>query len=427
MSLLFYQLSVSLYLLAIRVVAPFNIKARKWLDGRKNWRKNLDISIKKTGLHQQERPIIWMHASSLGEFEQGRPLLDALRKQQPQIYIVLSFFSPSGYEAAKAETCADVVTYLPLDSKKNARHFINAIRPSLVLWIKYDYWYFHLSAIHQAKIPLLLVSGIFRPQQIFFKWYGSLHRQLLNFFTHFFLQNDLSVKLLSTLQPADKMSVAGDTRFDRVLTIADNWQPIIEIDQWLGTNETVIVAGSTWPQDEEMLVHLAKTNCKCKMIIAPHHVDEEALSDTLKLFSTATLFSDLMEGNMPTGNNSEVLIINNIGLLSRLYHYAKICYIGGGFTGDGVHNVLEAAVYGKPVIHGPVYEKFAEAIGLNEAGGSFVVDSTLALEGVISKLLTDENLCKNSGESAKNFVMQHGGSSNRIVDFIYENRLLTNL
>jgi 3-deoxy-D-manno-octulosonic-acid transferase len=376
-----------------------------------------------------KRDIVWMHASSLGEFEQGKPLLDALKQINPSIGIVVSFFSPSGYEVVKNAEGPDVVTYLPTDTPANAIRFFDLVKPNLVLWIKYDYWYHHLKNLQKHHVPVLLVSSITWNDSIFFKWYGSLHRSMLHCYTQFFMQNQSSALLMKSLLrneglPESRVSVGGDTRFDRVIDIAENWMPVVPIEDWLNGDSQVVVAGSTWPEDDEELAHYVRTNADKKFIIAPHQLEAETLKDTMKMFGGAVLFSDLLGEEVHTGK-SNVLIINNIGLLSRIYQYAYVCYVGGGFSGSGIHNVLEAAVYGKPVVHGPDFEKYQEAIDLEEAGGSFAAENAIELEKQLDLLFSDEAAYRKAASASRNFVYQSKGSTQKIVDYIYENRLLT--
>jgi 3-deoxy-D-manno-octulosonic-acid transferase len=421
--LVLYDLFIFLYQTGARLLTPFNSKARLWLLGRKRWASRLRQQVAQLDAGQSST-VVWMHASSLGEFEQGRPLLEKIRSQMPAAKIVVSFFSPSGYEAMKDYAGADIVCYMPSDTPANAQKFIGIVKPSLVLWVKYEYWYHHLNAIQKSNIPLLLVSGIFREQQPFFRWYGGLHRKMLCFFTHFFVQNEASATLLLPLVKPGTITVSGDTRFDRVIEIADKWTAIEPVEKWLDGAEKVIVAGSTWSQDEEELTHYIKANPDVKLIIAPHQVEPDILDDTLELFSGALLFSDLLQENIPE-TKSNVLIINNIGMLSRLYEYGNICYVGGGFTGDGVHNLPEAAVYGRPLVHGPEYEKYTEAIGLEDAGASFPIENALELEKVLNGLFTDHAAYNAAASAAKNYVYNHAGSTGEIIRYIYEKRLLT--
>ena len=291
-----------------------------------------------------------MHCASLGEFEQGRPLLEALKTANPAQKIVLTFFSPSGYEVMKNYKGADFVFYLPMDSPVNAKMFLDAVNPSIVLWVKYEYWFYYLSMLKQRNIPTLLVSGIFRQNQPFFKWYGDIWRKMLQSFTHFFVQNNESVKLLSTIGFKENVTLTGDTRFDRVLEIADHFTAVPGIAEFCG-DSPVIVAGSTWEEDEIELLHFVNVHKNVKFIIAPHEIDKANLKDVKEEFPHSIFYSELQSEQQTTVNDQRstpnVLIIDNIGTLSRLYKYATITYVGGGYGADGVHNVLEAAVYGK--------------------------------------------------------------------------------
>jgi 3-deoxy-D-manno-octulosonic-acid transferase len=375
-----------------------------------------------------------MHCASLGEFEQGRPLLEALKAKDPGQKIVLTFFSPSGYEVMKDYKGADHIFYLPMDAPSNAKRFLDAVNPSLVLWVKYEYWYHYLSALKQRNIPTVLVSGIFRQHQPFFAWYGEIWRKMLATFTHFFVQNEESKKLLATLGFTNNVSTNGDTRFDRVLEIAEKFEPVPHIAEFC-EDSPVLVAGSTWEEDEIELLHFVNVHPNMKFIIAPHEIDEENLKDVKEEFPNSIFYSELINNEHQTPNSPRgpmgkpktpnILIIDNIGMLSRLYKYATIAYVGGGFGGDGVHNVLEAAVYGKPVVFGPVYEKFEEAIGLLNAGGGLSIDGPIKLDEALINLLNDEKDRTARGEAASQYVHEHAGASKKIIQFIQENRLLT--
>ncbi|MEP6728341.1 MAG: glycosyltransferase N-terminal domain-containing protein [Bacteroidota bacterium] len=436
MATTFYRLFLWLYRCGAIVLSPFNEKASRWLSGRKNIFANLQASI-----DTKKRKPIWFHCASLGEFEQARPLLEIIRKQYPGHYILLSFFSPSGYEVRKDYKGADCVTYLPLDSAGNAKKMLDIIQPGLVIWVKYEYWHFYLQQIKQRHIPLLLVSGIFRSDQPFFKFWGNFHRNMLNCFTYLFVQNQDSKKLLGSIGFSDNVTVSGDTRFDRVIEIADEAKSIPIIEQFIN-GSSVIVAGSTWEEDEEELDHFANTHPEIKFIIAPHETDEAHLKEIEKLFHHTIRYSKLLAGHAQIqarafgtipGNRDHaepleqnVLIIDNIGMLAQLYRYATIAYVGGGFGNDGVHNVLEAAVYSKPVIFGPVYEKFAEAVQLIDAGGAFSIENALELEENLLILLKNGNEYKVASRAAGAYVYANKGATQKILDYIQEKRLLTN-
>lgn len=409
----------------IRLASVFNPKAGKWMKGRVNWRAQLKKSVSTS--FRQGKKVIWLHAASLGEFEQGKPVLEKIKQLEPDINIIVSFFSPSGYEVSTRYPHADVICYLPADTQQNGLDFLNIVNPTLVLWMKYEYWWNILGSIAQRNIPLLLISAIFQERQPFFKFYGSWFRKKLECFTQIFVQTRDSFDLLNPFLPGDKVTVSGDTRFDRVMTIAEKWQGIPIIDQWLADGKHVWVAGSTWHDDEKILMHLIQKRKDVKWIIAPHKTDPSSISDTFTRFPNALKFSSLKDNEI-TGEmkNNHILVIDGIGLLSRLYHYGTICYIGGGFNDSGIHNTLEAAVYGKPVIFGPAYEKFAEAVGLVDTGAALSFENVLELEEKLIPLLEAPEKIKIMGNQAGQFVSSHAGATAKIIDYIYKNRLLTN-
>ena len=430
MSILFYNIFLLLYRAGINIASIWNNKAKLWIKGRKNVLERLAGNLVTI-----DPPIIWFHCSSLGEFEQGRPVIEKLRSNYPDSKILLTFFSPSGYEIRKDYKGADWVFYLPLDSKKNAKAFFDIVNPSLVVFVKYDYWYYYLTECKKRNIPLLMVSGIFRKDQPFFKWYGNLHRKMLNCFTHFFVQDLESLQLLQSIN-INNATVAGDTRFDRVSEIAENFKSIAIVEKFCG-HLPILVAGSTWPEDEEMLqkaiADINPANPYLKLIIAPHEISKNHLADIKKIFPGALWFSNYDDSTPITnefawsmlGKASHVLIIDNIGMLARLYHYATVTYIGGGFN-KGIHNTLEAAVYGKPVLFGPNYKKFKEAIGLIETGGGVCVNSSTELTSQLKKLLTNKDVLESSSKNSFDFVKQNKGATEKILHYIKANLLLTN-
>lgn len=419
--LFFYRLFLLVYLLGIRIATLQNKKAQLWINGRKNWRKKIEAQISTL---QHTSSTVWIHCASLGEFEQGRPLIERLKTHYPETRIILTFFSPSGYEVMKNYKHTDVICYLPMDSATNAKDFIAIIKPSLVLWVKYEYWHYYLNEIYRQNIQLLLISGIFRKDQPFFKWYGKLYRDMLETFSYLFVQNEESAILAAKILNKKNISINGDTRFDRVIEIEEKFEPISIIEQWIGSTTQVLVAGSTWDEDDEELAHYVKLHPEIKFIIAPHNINEEEIKDTLKIFPGAVLYSSI-ENTTVTNTTQHVLIIDNIGMLARLYHYATIAYIGGGFGDDGIHNVLEAAVYSKPVVHGPEYEKYVEANGLIEAGGAFEIEDALALEKILDRLFTDKDFYNIAAKAAGKFVHAHKGSTEKIIDYIRTNDVLS--
>jgi 3-deoxy-D-manno-octulosonic-acid transferase len=460
LSIIFYHVFLWFYKIGIRLVAPWNRKARAWLDGRKGIFDRIraemgagaGMAASGAGAGGEGMAaggaggaVIWMHCSSLGEFEQGRPVIEALRRQTPGVRIVLTFFSPSGYRAKMDYTGADHIFYLPLDSPGHARQFIDLVKPTLVLWVKYDYWYYFLVELKKRNIPVLLISGVFRADQPFFKWYGRLHRYMLECFTHLFVQTEASRVLLKRLRLTEQVSVSGDTRFDRVIEIAEEGVPLPLIEAFCG-GHPVIVAGSTWEEDEEEMDHYANSHPEIRFILAPHEINEDRLAGVERLFRHCVRYSVWaaggrggaqglagvagrpglgMAGVRPGWPEPNVLLIDNIGMLSRLYRYASISYVGGGFGDDGVHNVLEAAVYGKPVVFGPVIEKYIEAVELTESGGGIVIDSALEAEKVFDRLLRDEQESKEAGAAAREYVHSKKGATDKIIRYIQEKRLLT--
>lgn len=428
--LVLYNLFIQLYLLGIRLAALGNNKAAQWLAGRKNLWQQLQQAL------PQKQPLIWVHSASAGEFEQAKPVIEGLKKDFPQYKILVTFFSPSGYHIGKKSPLADYVFYLPLDTAKNAKRFINTLDPKLVVFVKYDYWYHHLKAVHDRQIPLILVSAIFRQNQTFFKWYGAFYKKMLHFFTQLFVQDEYSKKLLQQ-NGITHSTVSGDTRFDRVATIASNFTPIPEMETIIA-GKKVMIAGSTWPEDEEMLQKAFADLKDVKLVIAPHEINSVHIKGIQQLFVNSITYSELKKNvdtsaaNLNAQNVSnpfygkQVLIYDNFGMLSRLYQYATVTYIGGGFNKSGIHNTLEAAVWGKPVVWGPHFKKFREAKDLLNVGGGFTYEDATALKGILNILFSDADACAKAGHAAAAYVQQNRGATQKIITYIQENRLLTN-
>jgi 3-deoxy-D-manno-octulosonic-acid transferase len=417
---LLYNIFLFFYPLAARVLSTTNSKAKLWTEGRKDIFKQLSIAFE-----QNKSQVIWTHCASLGEFEQGRPVLEQLKTQYPNAKILITFFSPSGYEVQKNYNGADWIFYLPADSKKNAKRFLNIVKPSIAIFIKYEFWFYYLDALKQREIQAILVSGNFRLNQIFFKWYGSFYRNMLQLFSHLFIQNEESKFLLTTIDITENVTVSGDTRFDRVIEIAEQFSSIEAIEKFIQHNK-VVVAGSTWTEDDEEINHYANTHQDIKFIIAPHIIEEDRMKECLKLYKKSILFSQWQQQTDNSNNQYNVLIIDNVGMLSRLYKYGTICFVGGAFDGDGVHNVLEAAVFGNPVFYGPIYKKYKEAADLIKLGGAISVENALELEQQFEALLHDESLCSSIGTKAAAYVYANKGATKFITNYIQENRLLTN-
>lgn len=411
----FYSIFLWLYRLGVIISSAWNEKARKWNRGR----RGLFEKIKRE-FQNPELNTVWVHCSSLGEFEQGKPLVEKIKLHYPNYKVVITFFSPSGYEVKKNYPGADHVFYLPMDSKRNARRFLDIINPTVVIFIKYDYWFYFLSEIKKRKISCLLVSAVFRPEQGFFKWYGSLQRKMLNCFTRIFVQDEASKKLLQTINLDS--TVSGDTRFDTVIEIAEKSERVPLIEAFIN-NKRTIVAGSTWQKDEEFLrIAFGKLDTNdIKLIIAPHEIHHSHLAELKKYFPGSVRFSEL-DGHAPAGT---ILIIDNIGMLSRLYKYAFVTYVGGGFTKDGVHNVLEAAVYGKPVLFGSNYKKYREAGDLVKAGGAISFSDAGELHKTLITLLKNEVDYESACRASKDYVWRNKGASEQVLNYIEINRLLT--
>lgn len=407
-----YSIFIAIFRLGIGISTLWSKKAKAWVDGRKQLFEDLE-----TRLAKREKTI-WVHCASAGEFEQAKPVIQQLKSDFPTYPIVVSFFSPSGFFVGKNLKAADHITYLPLDTASNAARFIDIINPKLVLFIKYDYWYFHLKAVCDRNIPLLLASAIFREQSVFFKWYGGLHRKMLQFFQQIFVQDLASKDALKKIN-VHHCSVAGDTRFDRVTAIALKGERLGKIEDFVGS-EKVFIAGSTWPDDEKLIQSLAEKCRELKFIIAPHEVNTGHIQQLQRYFPKAVLYSQL-----PDKTGSKILIIDNIGMLSRLYRYATISYIGGGFNKSGIHNTLEAAVWGKPVLFGPNYQKFKEAKELLKAGGAFSIQNSDGLIITIKHLLQNAEALTKASDAANIYVKNNTGATQTIIAYVQENRLLT--
>ena len=417
--LFLYRIFIGIYPIAAWILGFVNPKAKQWHTGRKEILTQITAA-----LASNTKPIIWMHCASLGEFEQGRPVLEGLQKQYPNYRILLTFFSPSGYEVHKNYAGADYVFYLPMDSAENARKFLKITNPSIAIFVKYEFWHYYLTELKKLQIPTLLIAGIFRKDQLFFKWYGSFYKNLLSRFTAFFVQDKSSESLLHSIGINNEVYLCGDTRFDRVIEIAAAFTPIDPIAHFCN-NSLVLVAGSTWFQDDETIAHFEKTNPNIKFIIAPHDITNQRLQNCLGLYKNAVLYSDYVKGYNSVPQNVNTLIIDNVGMLSKLYHYATVTFIGGGFGADGIHNCLEAAVHYKPVIFGPVYDKYIEASGLVDAGGAISIQDALDFEAVVNKLFSNEADRIKMGQDAGAFVHAHKGATAKILHYIQEKRLLT--
>lgn len=400
-----YNIGIYLYFTLIVLASVFNKKAKKWVGGRKNIYSRLQQKI------DPSQKLIWFHAASLGEFEQGRPVIESFRTKYPDYKILLTFFSPSGYEIRKDYEQADFVFYLPIDSKQNAKKFIQIVNPDIVVFIKYEFWYNYINELKNNNIPIFTISAIFRKNQHFFQWYGGWSRSMLRNLTSLFVQNQDSYDLLQSIH-MNNMIVSGDTRFDRVFTIAQQAKTFPLVQKFAGQYK-VLLAGSTWPHGENLISKLLSETNEIKLIIAPHEVHEERITSIQKLFSkkNTILYSEAEESSIEA---ADVLIIDQIGILSGLYQYCDIAYIGGGF-GKGIHNILEAATFGKPVIIGPNYQKFKEAVDLIELGGSFSVSNETNLSKVFSRLVESNEDYTIASNICKTFIEENRGATDKIL------------
>ena len=408
--MILYRLFLLFYPILAKLISPFNEKAKHWVDGQqKAWNEITVLSSQIKG------PIIWVHCASYGEFEQGLPIISGLKKTYPTHQIWVTFFSPSGYLHHKPHPAVDFVSYIPFDSPSAATRWMQMVQPKCIVFVKYEFWYYYLKLAAVNKIPTFLASAIFRPDQIFFKFFGGFYRSILQLFTGILVQDIHSKNLIAPLLKGTHLQMSGDTRFDRVLDIAATKKSI----DWVSklADGKIIVAGSTWEDDHQIIGSVSAQLEQCNWIIVPHNVDAASIKACRSHFSNAVCLSEWL-----TQKNSMekpvVLIIDQIGLLSQLYQYADIAYIGGGFTKDGIHNVLEAAVFGKPVIWGPNDLKYPEAIGLRNAGGGIQINDASTLNTTLEKLLNDTAFYKATGDAAFNYVQENAGATQKTIEYI---------
>lgn len=402
-----YNLAIGIYDLIVHIMAPFSRKPRKMMKGHWVVYELLRQQIEKDARY------IWFHAASLGEFEQGRPLIEKIRAKYPDYKILLTFFSPSGYEVRKNYRGADVVCYLPFDKPRNVKKFLDISNPVMAFFIKYEFWKNYLDELNKRRIPVYSVSSIFRKDQIFFKWYGGTYRNVLKNFDYLFVQNEASRRFLSKIG-INKVTVVGDTRFDRVLQIREEAKELPLVEKFKGDSFT-LVAGSSWGPDEDLFLEYFNTHPEMKLIIAPHVIDENHLVEIIsKLKRPYVRYTRADERNV---QKADCLIIDCFGLLSSIYRYGEVAYIGGGF-GVGIHNTLEAAVYGIPVVFGPKYQKFMEAMQLIEAQGAFSISNYEELGSLFDRFLTDEHFHRETGSNAGFYVTNNAGATDKVLSMI---------
>ena len=403
-----YSFVICIYLMVVKLVSLFNAKARLMVRGHAQVFRMLRERIK-----PGER-YLWFHAASLGEFEQGRPLMERIRREYPEYKILLTFFSPSGYEVRKNYAGADIICYLPFDTPRNVRRFLELAHPCMAFFIKYEFWQNYLKGLQRCDIPVYSVSSIFRRNQVFFRWYGGKYYKVLTRFTHLFVQNEVSKDLLATLG-IHNVTVVGDTRFDRVIEIFRQAKQLPLVEAFKGQCRRVMVAGSSWQPDEDIFIPYFNAHPEMKLIIAPHVIGEDHLKEiTGKLKRPYVRYTQTTEEEAA---KADCLIVDCFGLLSSIYRYGEVAYVGGGF-GVGIHNVLEAAVYGVPVLFGPNNHRFQEARQLLDAGGGIEVTDEASFRTEMDKLLTDETYLADCGHRAGTYVHGHAGASDKILGSI---------
>lgn len=439
---LLYNIGARAYFLGIKLAAAFgHRKARLMEEGRRDWAVRLTANVNEVRQRLGHEPrFVWFHAASLGEFEQGRPLIEALRERYPECQILQTFFSPSGYEVRKNYKGADVICYLPYDRKADCCRFLDIVKPERAIFVKYEFWGNILEQLRQRDIPTYLVSGIFRRRQSFFQWYGGLFRPVLGCFRHLFVQDEESRRLLASIGYDSNVTICGDTRFDRVISVQKQakrypWAESFRQDHF------VLVAGSSWPKDEDILLDFFNRHPEMRLIIAPHEIHEEHIQSIIaKLKRPYIRYSEMKklwedgsvaDNHLPaagdfhtvgSGNSGEdgvaALIIDAIGFLSSIYRYGDVAYIGGGF-GVGIHNTLEAAVYGMPVVFGPNYSAFREALGLIDSRGGFPIVDAAQYESVMDRFLTDATALEEAGKAAGEYVQSESGATDLIFKSIF--------
>ena len=427
---LLYDIGIRGYSLATKIAAPFNDKAKLFCKGRKGLLARIVQTVK------SDTPIVWFHASSVGEFEQARPIIEWYKANAPQYKILLTFFSPSGYELRKNYDLADWVFYLPIDTARNARRFVEAVKPKKAIFIKYEFWYNYLTALKRFGTEVYIVSAIFRSNQPFFKWYGSLFRKMLGTYEHLFVQDENSAALLAGVGVKENVTISGDTRFDRVYKITQSSKNLPLVDAFVkvtqSANNLILVAGSSWPPDEALIARILENFSKIRLVLAPHEIGKDHIAAIERTFSiyNPVKYTRLNERFVNSAEGSEereaickqlsgsrVLVIDCIGILSSVYKYGHVAYIGGGF-GVGIHNILEAATYGMPIIFGPNYKKFKEAKDLISLGGATSIENCSDLYDITNKFVNNRSVITEKGAICKKYVMSNIGATQKVVSTI---------
>ena len=410
--LFLYNFAIHLAGFFLRIIALFSPKIKLFVEGRKDVFSILKEKIK------TEDKTIWFHSASLGEYEQGLPVIEKIKEKYPAHKIIVTFFSPSGYEVRKNNTVADVTIYLPLDTKSNARKFLKLVHPEIAFFIKYEFWLNYLKELEKSKTPTYLISGIFRDNQTFFKWYGGFYRKALKAFTYFFVQNEKSKEKIEAIG-FQNVIISGDTRFDRVAAILERDNHVDFIEKFKNNVPTIVI-GSSWPKDEALLAeYINQTSENVKFIIAPHNIKEDQISNLKTQITKSTvLFSEKDHAGDLSSYN--VFIIDTIGLLTKIYSYGTIAYVGGGFGNPGIHNVLEPATFGIPILIGPNYSNFAEAVSLVELGGCISISNEKELKNYFDRLLTDKKYFDENSKICKTFIQNNEGATDCIMKIVTE-------
>ncbi len=411
-----YNIGTRAYFLGIKLAAAFgHRKAKQMEEGRQDWAQKLQAKVNELKAQDSSRPYIWFHAASLGEFEQGRPLIEALREKYPQYRILQTFFSPSGYEVRKNYKGADIVCYLPYDKPSECRRFLDITQPSIAFFVKYEFWGNILEELDRRKVPTYLISGIFREHQAFFKFYGGVLRPVLSHFRHIFVQDEESKRLLATIGYDKNVTICGDTRFDRVIAIQQQAKQYAWAEEF-SKGQFTLVAGSSWPKDEDILLEHFNQHPEMKLIIAPHEIHEEHIQSIIGKLKRPYMRYSQLDASKVT--SVDCLIIDAIGFLSSIYRYGQVAYIGGGF-GVGIHNTLEAAVYGMPVIFGPNHTAFREALGLLDAKGGFTISNTEQYASLMQTFMTDSQALREAGQRAGQYVQAESGATETIFKAVF--------
>lgn len=407
--LFLYNLVISIAGFFLKIVALFSPKIKLFVEGRKNVFSLLEEKI------QPEDKTIWFHSASLGEYEQGLPVIEKIKEKYPSHKIIVTFFSPSGYEVRKNNTVADITIYLPLDTKSNAKKFIKLVHPELAFFIKYEFWLNYLKELETNKVPTYLISGIFRDNQMFFKWYGGFYRKALKAFTYFFVQNEKSKQKVESLG-YNNVVVSGDTRFDRVNAILERDNSLDFVENFKN-NKPIIVIGSSWPKDEAILAeYINQAPENVKFIIAPHNIKPNQILELQSQITKSTvLFSEKTNKDL---SNYNVLIVDTVGLLTKIYSYGTIAYVGGGFGNPGIHNILEPATFGMPILIGPNYSNFAEAVSLVKLKGCSVISNYDQLKEALDLLLSNNSFYNEKSEICKAFIQDNKGATETIIKVV---------